>query len=116
MQSSWKDGNTYLKEAGPNKKIEYMVRIEDPRGNEPKDSYFYTLEKAKAYKDSYLNGLKNYKWLKQAKMQKFSSTPAYAEKLWQELLTNGVKIYRVITNFVEVKDEENLPTLFTDEK
>lgn len=115
MQSSWKENNTYLKESSPKKKIEYMVRIDEP-GAEPRDIYFYTFAKAKEYKNTYLDGLLTSKWLKQAKLQKFSSSPNYAEKLWQDLLANGVKIYRVITNFVEVEDEDDLPSLFTDEK
>lgn len=116
MQTSWKDGNSYLRESSPKKKIEYMVRVEDPSRDKPVDSYFYTYEKAKEYKNSYINGLKNYDWLKQTKLKKFANTPAYAEKVWNDLLTNGVKIYRVITNFVEVEEEDDIPSLFTDKK
>ena len=116
MQTSWKEANSYLRESTPKKKIEYMVRIEDPSKDKPSDNYFYTLDKAVAYKNQYLDRLKNQPWVKQAKLSKFQSTPAYAEKLWQDLLNNGIKIYRVITNFVEVEEEDDMPSLFVDER
>lgn len=111
MKVSWKENNT-LKESAPEKQISYLVRTEEPN-REVRDIKFVTLKQAQDFKKQYISDLTNYAWLRKAKMMKYNAAPERAEKMLQNFVKEGIKIYRVITNYVEVKDEENLqPSLF----
>lgn len=111
MKVSWKENNT-LRESTLKRQISYLVRTEEPDGK-IKDIKFTTLKQAQDFKNGYISDLTNYAWFRKAKMMKYNTSPERAEKILQNFVKDGIKIYRVITNYVEIKDEENLqPSLF----